>query len=111
MTFLLTAQSLSIILFVFAVAKPVIHISEIEAAKNFADLMAKVRAGNEIVIEHGTQPVAIVTPVESHPRLLSEAIALAEAKGSTATLDEGFSHDLESIVKSHREPLSPPLWE
>ncbi|HET9283306.1 MAG TPA: hypothetical protein VFR24_15230 [Candidatus Angelobacter sp.] len=91
-------------------AKPVIHISEIEAAKNFADLMA-VRAGNEVVIEHGTQPVAIVSPVAPHPRLLSEAIALAEAKGSTATLDDGFSHDLESIIKSHREPLSPPLWE
>ena len=94
-----------------AVAKPVIHISEIEAAKNFADLMAKVRAGNEVVIEHGTQPVAIVSSVETHLRLLSEAIALAEAKGSTATLDDGFSQDLESIIKSHREPLSPPLWE
>lgn len=92
-------------------AKPVIHISEIEAARNFADLMAKVRAGNEVVIEHGTQPVAIVSPVEPRPRLLSEAVLLAEAKGCTATLDESFSRDLESIVKSHREPLSPPLWE
>lgn len=92
-------------------AKPVIHISEMEAAKNFADLMAKVRAGNEVVIEHGTEPVAIVSPVGASLRLLSEAIALAEAKGSTATLDDGFSHDLESVIKSHREPLSPPLWE
>lgn len=90
-------------------AKPVIHISEMEAAKNFADLMAKVRAGNEVVIEHDTEPVAIVSPVEASLRLLSEAIASAEAKGSNATLDDGFSHDLESIIKSHREPLSPPL--
>src|SRR5579859_4847062 len=94
-----------------AVAKPVIHISEIEAAKNFADLMAKVRAGNEVVIEHDTQPVAIVSPVEPRLRLLSEAIALADAKGSTVTLDAGFSQDLENIVKSHREPLSPALWD
>jgi len=56
------------------VAKPVIHISEMEAAKNFADLMAKVRAGNEVVIEHGAQPVAIVSPVELRPRMLSEAM-------------------------------------
>ena len=104
-------RSFQLYLFVFAVAKPVIHISEMEAAKNFADLMAKVRAGNEVVIEHGAQPVAIVSPVELRPRMLSEAIALAEAKGSSATLDDGFSQDLESIIKSHREPLSPPLWE
>ena len=45
-----------------AMAKPVIHISEIEAANNFASLMAKVRAGNEIVIEHNSQPVAVLRP-------------------------------------------------
>ena len=33
-------------------AKPVIHISEIEAASNFAALLARVRAGAEVVIEH-----------------------------------------------------------
>ena len=92
-------------------AKPVIHISEIEAANNFASLMAKVRAGSEVVIEQDARPVAIVRPVERRPRLLSEAIALAEANGCTVTLDEGFSGDLESIVNSHREPLSPPLWD
>jgi antitoxin (DNA-binding transcriptional repressor) of toxin-antitoxin stability system len=104
-------RSLPYILVISAVAKPVIHISEMEAASDFAGLMAKVRAGSEVVIEHDAVPVAIVRPVERRPRLLSEAIALAEASGCTATLDEGFSHDLESIVDSHREPLSPPQWE
>jgi len=92
-------------------AKTVIHISEVEAANNFSGLMAKVRAGNEVIIEHDAHPVAIVSPVKWRPRLLSQAIALAEAKGSTATLDEEFSRDLESIVKSHGEPLSLPPWE
>jgi prevent-host-death family protein len=92
-------------------AKPVIHISEIEAANDFAKLMEKVRAGNEVVIEHDAKPIARITPVELRPRLLSEAIALAEANGSTATLDEGFARDLEEVVKSHREPLSSTLWE
>lgn len=92
-------------------AKPVIHISEIEAANDFAKLMAKVRAGSEVIIEHDAKPIAIVSPVKHHPRLLSEAIALAEAHGCAATLDGGFSRDLESVVKSHREPLSPPQWE
>jgi len=109
--FAYSPSSLPYILVISAVAKPVIHISEIEAASDFASLMAKVRAGSEVVIEHDAQPVAIVRPVERRPRLLSEAIAVAEANGSTVTLDEGFSHDLESIVNSHREPLSPPSWE
>ena len=34
-------------------AKDVIHISEAEAASDFAALMARVRAGAEIVIENG----------------------------------------------------------
>jgi len=92
-------------------SKPVIHISEIEAANDFAKLMAKVRDGSEVVIERDAKPIAIVSPVKQPPRLLSEAIELAEAHGCATTLDDGFSRDLESAVKSHREPLSPPLWE
>jgi hypothetical protein len=34
-------------------------------------------------------------------RLLSESIALAEAHGSTVTLDEDFGRDLEEIINSH----------
>jgi antitoxin (DNA-binding transcriptional repressor) of toxin-antitoxin stability system len=45
-------------------AKRVIHISEEEAARDFASLMARVRAGAEVVIEHDAQPVAVLRPVE-----------------------------------------------
>jgi antitoxin (DNA-binding transcriptional repressor) of toxin-antitoxin stability system len=38
----------------------VIHISEAEAARDFAGLLARVRAGAEIVIENGAQPVAVL---------------------------------------------------
>ena len=34
-------------------AERVIHISEAEAASNFADVLARVRAGAEVVIESG----------------------------------------------------------
>jgi hypothetical protein len=44
-------------------------------------------------------------------RLLSQCIALAEAHGSTATLDEGFGKDLEEIIRSHREPLDASRWD
>jgi len=42
---------------------------------------------------------------------MDECIALAEAGGSNATLDEGFANDLEDIINSHREPLAPPAWD
>jgi antitoxin (DNA-binding transcriptional repressor) of toxin-antitoxin stability system len=83
------------------VPKQVIHISEAEAASNFADVLARVRAGAEIVIE-GQEPVVVaVRPSKPQPgRLLSESIALAEAHGSTVTLDGDFARDLEDIINS-----------
>jgi hypothetical protein len=36
---------------------------------------------------------------------------LAEAHGSTATLDEGFGKDLEEIIQSHWEPLDASQWD
>ena len=40
-------------------AKNIIHISEAEAANNFAGVLARVRAGAEIVIE-GREPIVVV---------------------------------------------------
>jgi len=90
-------------------AKDVIHISEKEAATTtVATLLEHVRSGSEVVIEDNARPVAVVRPIEPHTgRLLSESIALAEAHGSTVTLDGDFGRDLEDIVNSHREPLVP----
>ena len=94
-------------------AKNIIHISEAEAASNFADVLARVRAGAEIVIDgHESIVVVAVRPSKPEPgRLLSESIALAEAHGSTVTLDGDFARDLEDIINSHREPLNPPAWD
>ena len=93
-------------------AKEVIHISEADAARDFAAVLARVRAGAEIVID-GREPVVVaVRPSKPQPgRLLSESIALAEAHGSTVTLDGDFARDLEDIINSHREPLNPPAWD
>jgi antitoxin (DNA-binding transcriptional repressor) of toxin-antitoxin stability system len=93
-------------------ADRVIHISEAEAASNFADVLARVRAGAEVVID-GHEPVVVsVRPSKAEPgRLLSESIALAEAHGSTVTLDGDFARDLEAIINGHREPLNPPAWD
>jgi prevent-host-death family protein len=66
-------------------ADHVIYISEAEAASNFADVLARVRAGAEIVIGDAVRPVAVLRPAEPHVRLLSESLRLAKEHASTAS--------------------------
>jgi hypothetical protein len=91
----------------------VIRISEADAARDFAGLMAQVRLGAEVVIENEAQAVAVVrSALPAGPgRLLSEIIAAAESRGSSALLDGGFARDLEEVIKNHPEPLDPPSWD
>jgi antitoxin (DNA-binding transcriptional repressor) of toxin-antitoxin stability system len=88
-----------------------IHISEAEAIRDFAGLMARVRSGVEVVIENEARAVAILRPAGPAPgRLLSEALATANARGSSVVLDGSFGSDLEAVIASHPEPLENP-WD
>jgi hypothetical protein len=44
-------------------------------------------------------------------RRLSESLRLAKERGSNTTLDDEFGRDLETVVSSHCEPLTPPAWD
>ena|SRR5882724_3891573 len=91
--------------------KHVIRISEAEAAAtSVATLLARVRAGAEIVIENGTRPVAILHASDPVRRTISECIALLP-EDSTATIDADFSRDVANAIESHRAPLDPPAWD
>jgi antitoxin (DNA-binding transcriptional repressor) of toxin-antitoxin stability system len=94
------------------------HISEAEAESNFSDLMEKVRAGDEVVIESHAEPVAVVrAPGLPRARLLSELLALAEARikerGYGLTLDPDFASDMDEIVRNRkpREPRDMSAWD
>ena len=96
-------------------AKHVIHISESEAASDFASVISRVREGAEVVIERDAKPVAVVRPAEAVVgRPISESIALAEAHakelGYEPTMDPDFAADLEEIIKS-RKPRNISAWE
>ena len=91
-------------------AKDVIHISEAEAASKFASLMARVRAGAEVIIENDARPVAVLHPAEPVRRTISECIALLP-EDSMATIDPDFAKDVEEAIESHREPLNPPALD
>lgn len=90
--------------------KHIVHISDAEAASDFASLLDRVRKGAEVVIEHDARPVAVLLAAEPVRRTISECIALLP-EDSTATIDADFAKDVEAAVASHREPLSPPAWD
>lgn len=96
-------------------AKDIIHVSEKEATSNFGLLLARVREGAEVIIEHGALPIAVVRPAEHlRGRLISESIALAEAHakelGFEPTIDPEFAADLREIINS-RKPRDLSAWE
>jgi antitoxin (DNA-binding transcriptional repressor) of toxin-antitoxin stability system len=91
-----------------------IRISEAEAAKDFAGLMAHVRAGAEVVIESGAAPVALVRVAAPPRRSISESIALAEARakklGYAPVMDADFAADMEEIIRN-RKPRDTSAWD
>jgi len=88
----------------------VIRISEAEAARDFASVLARVRAGAEVVIENGKLPVAVIHAPAPPRRSISECIALLP-EDSPAVMDADFARDVEAAIDSHREPLEPPAWD
>ena len=94
----------------------VIHISEEEAASDFASVLARVRSGAEVVIESesGKLPVAVIHLPVPPRRTISECIALArkheEETGGSPTLEPDFAADVDEIIRN-RKPWNPPAWE
>ncbi len=95
-------------------ARRVVHISEAEAARDFAGVLARVRAGMRVVIDNENTPVAVVRSPGSVRRTVAECIALAKAHeeetGVVPVLDPDFAADMESILKD-RKAWNPPAWE
>ena len=86
-----------------------IHISEEDACRDFAGVLARVRAGAEVIIEDAASPAVVLrTAVEPSLRRLSESLRLAKKHGSTVALDGGFACDLEAVANSCPEPLGNP---
>jgi antitoxin (DNA-binding transcriptional repressor) of toxin-antitoxin stability system len=93
----------------------VVHILEDDAERDFAALLARVRAGEEIVIEKEALPAVILrVAAEPRGRLLSESIALAEAHakelGYEPVMDAEFAADLEEIIRNRR-PRDTSAWD
>lgn len=84
-------------------------------AGDFAALLARVRAGEQIVIEKESSPPVLLRVLpEPRGRLLSESIALAEAHakdlGYEPVMDAEFAADLDEIIRS-RKPRATAAWD
>jgi antitoxin (DNA-binding transcriptional repressor) of toxin-antitoxin stability system len=88
-----------------------VHMTEADLAADLHGVLDRVQQGVEIVVEQDHRPVAVIRSLLPKGRLLSECIALAEARGSTATLDEGFMKDVEEGIARRTQPWNPPVWE
>jgi prevent-host-death family protein len=92
----------------------VIHISEAEAARDFAGVLARVRDGAEVVIESNNRPVAVIKSSEPPRRSASESMALDEAYtkqlGYVPAIDADFAADLEEIIRN-RKPADRSAWD
>ena len=86
-------------------AKDVIHISEAEAASNFASLIARVREGAKVIIENGARPVAVLHAAEPVRRSISECIALAKAheeETGKASIQTRFHGEWNYVIRPHQ---------
>ena len=88
-----------------------VHMTESEVASDLHAVLAKVQQGVEVIVEQNHQPVAVIRSPLVKGRLLSECIALAEARSTTAVLDEGFMKDVVQGIAERSKPWNPPSWE
>ena len=67
-----------------------VHMTEAEVARDLHDVLAKVQQGVEVVVEQDHRPVAVIRSPLPKGRLLSECIALAEARSSKSNAGRRF---------------------
>ena len=91
----------------------VIHISEAEAAKDLTAVIAKVRAGESVIIESGDDAFSVVPfrRMLNKPRLITEVLADLEARGSKALLPQGFADAVEDGIRAHEHERLTDPWE
>jgi len=88
-----------------------LRITETELARDVHAVLAKVQEGVEVIVEQDHRPVATIRRPPPGGRLLSESIALADERGTTAIPDEGFMHDVEKGIAERSKPWAPATLE
>lgn len=88
-----------------------VHVSEAEAARDFCGLIARVHAGEEVVIDSASNP-SVAMRVANEPTVLpiSEVLRRMRERGSHARLDDEFARDLDAAIVAGQQPF-PSVWD
>jgi antitoxin (DNA-binding transcriptional repressor) of toxin-antitoxin stability system len=93
----------------------IFRVTEAEFARDIHAVLARVREGDEVIVEQDNRPVAVIKTPQGPGRKLNECIALAKAyeekPGYAPVPDAAFSGDVQAAIDAHREPLNPPSWD
>jgi antitoxin (DNA-binding transcriptional repressor) of toxin-antitoxin stability system len=92
-----------------------IHISEAEALKDFPGLLARVRAGEEVVIQSNEHPATVVKLAQerlgsSSTEILARLRARKEELGFSPSMSDEFVADMEEIIRN-RKPADRSAWD
>jgi hypothetical protein len=88
----------------------VVHITEEEAVKDFADVLSRIDEGNAVVIERkGSQLELVLRP---RMRTVKESLAILDAlPGERGFMDEEFARDVRKFRERHPESLDSSKWD
>ena len=87
-----------------------IHISQAEAERDLAGLLARVDEHTSFVIENGAEPVAVLQSARINPLTFAERLAKLPSD-TEAVMDESFARDVESGIKAFRDPIDSSLFD
>jgi len=90
-----------------------VYISEAEAIRDIAALLARAQLGEEIIIQTEAATPVVLRKAAPPRRSISESIALAEGRsnelGYKPVMDAGYAADLEEIIRN-RKPRDTSSW-
>lgn len=92
-----------------------VRITEAELARDLHAVLAKVRAGSEVIVEQEDRPVAVIRRPAGPGRSIGECIELARAHeqrlGYAPAPDAEFGRDVERGIEDRAAPFDPPKWD
>jgi antitoxin (DNA-binding transcriptional repressor) of toxin-antitoxin stability system len=102
----------------------IVHISEEEAARDFAAVMRRVRAGDEVIVEDGGTPVAVMRSPGTNRDIsdsskipgktlgeIVEGLRRWEAEHGPLVVDEDFAADVEEARRWTNQPMDDSKWD
>lgn len=81
------------------------------AETHFADILSLASTGEEVEIAQPGRPTLKLVVSRAPGRLLSESLASARSRATTARIDAEFAEDVRSAIRAHPESLDPAAWE